>query len=244
MSASPAGPPVPSPDPLPAVTRVRLRPVVGLAIALTVLCVVLAGCGAYAVHADWTRWALMERLVSGSGTVGEAELGRAESLIGLAGSVQSRALIVTCAVFVVWFNLVRTNARVFASGSAEPTAGVAVGARFVPLGKLWLPYRIAATTWVSSRPLGAQDGSRRFPSTLVNVGWGAFLAARVLGWCGGLASRLAESPGAVRHASAAMLVGDVLDVVAAVLAVLFVVRLTAMQWSRSAQDPAVAAVRL
>ncbi|KOU25748.1 MULTISPECIES: DUF4328 domain-containing protein, partial [unclassified Streptomyces] len=157
--------------------------------------------------------------------------------------VQSKALIVTCVVFIVWFHRVRTNAGVFASGSDKPASGVAVGARFVPLAKFWLPCRIAATTWESSRPLRADDGYRSFPSTLVNCWWGAFVAARVLGWCGGLAYRLAESPGAVRYTATAMLVGDVLDIVAAILAPLFALRLTAMQRTKSAQRPVVAAVR-
>ncbi|THA86907.1 DUF4328 domain-containing protein [Streptomyces sp. A0592] len=243
MSAVPAGPPVPSPDAGPVVTGVRLRAAVALAVALTVLCVLFIGCSAYAVYADWTTWALMERLVSDPGAVGDAELGRGESLFLLASSVQTRAMIVACVVFIVWFHVVRANARVFAQNADTGASAVAVRARFVPLSNLWLPYRIA-TTWVSSRPRGAADGSRRFPSTLVDVWWGAFVAARVLGWCGGMAYALAQSPGAVRHAATALLVGDVLDIVAAVLAPLFVIGLTAMQRSRPTRNPAVATVRL
>ncbi|MFE5620620.1 DUF4328 domain-containing protein [Streptomyces virginiae] len=244
MSAAPPDQSVPPLNAVPVVTGVRLRSAVGLAIALTVLCVVSIGCGAYAVYADWTTWTLMGRLLSDPGAVGDADLGRGESLILLAASVQSKALIVTCVVFIVWFHRVRTNAGVFASGSDKAASGAAVGARIVPLAKLWLPYRIAATTWESSRPLRADDGYRSFPSTLVNCWWGAFLAARLLGWCGGLAYRLAESPGAVRNAATAMLVGDVLDIVAAILAPLFALRLTAMQRTRSAEGPVVAAVQL
>ncbi|WP_051810281.1 DUF4328 domain-containing protein [Streptomyces sp. NRRL S-378] len=228
---------------MPVVTGVRLRSAVGLAIVLTVLCVVSIGCGAYAVYADWTTWALMGRLLSDPGAVGDVDLGRGESLILLAASVQSKALIVTCVVFIVWFHLVRTNAGVLASGSDKPASGVAIGARFVPLANLWLPYRIAATTWESSRPLRADGSDRSFPSALVNFWWGTFAAARVLGWCGGMAYSLAESPGAVRYAATTMLVGDVLDIVAAALAPLFALRLTAMQRTTSAQRPAVTAVR-
>ncbi|MFJ9939982.1 DUF4328 domain-containing protein [Streptomyces erythrochromogenes] len=243
MSAVPAGPPVPSPDAGPVVAGLRLRPAVGLAIALTLLSVIFIGCSAYAVYADWTTWALMQRLLSDPGAVGDAELSRGESLFLLASSVQTRALIVAFVVFLVWFHLVRANSRVFAQGADRLADGVAVGARSAPTAKLWLPYRIAATTWMSSRPLGVDDDSRRFPSTLVHVWWGAFAAARVLGWCGGMAYSLAESPGAVRYAVTTMLVGDVLDVVAAVLTPLFAIRLTAMQRTRSARRPAVAAVR-
>ncbi|MFE5676798.1 DUF4328 domain-containing protein [Streptomyces erythrochromogenes] len=243
MSAVPAGPPVPSPDAGPVATGVRPRSAVGLAVALTALFVLFIGGSAYAVYADWTTWALMERLLSDPGAVGDAELGRGESLFLQASSVQTRAMIVACVVFIFWFRRVRANARVFAQGADTLASGVAVGARFAAPAKLWLPSRIAATTWLSSRPLDTDDGSRRFPLTLVNVWWGAFVAARVLGWCGGMAYSLAQSPGAVRHAATAMLAGDVLDIVAAVLAAHFVIRLTAMQRTRSAQSPAAAAVR-
>ncbi|MEV6676988.1 DUF4328 domain-containing protein [Streptomyces erythrochromogenes] len=243
MPALPAGPPVPSTDAGPVVAGVRLRPAVALAIALTVLCVLSIGCSGYAVYADWTTWTLMERLVSDPGAVGDGELARGESLFLLASSVQTRALILAGVVFIIWFHLVRGNARVFAQDVDTLASGVAAGARAAAPAGLWLPYRIAATTWVSSSPLGADEGSRRFPLTLVNVWWGAFAAARVLGWCGGMAYSLAQSPGAVRLAATTMLVGDVLDIVAAVLAPLFVIRLTAMQRTRSAQRPTAAAVR-
>ncbi|MFD6113831.1 hypothetical protein ACFWG0_27490 [Streptomyces yangpuensis] len=59
MSAAPPDPSLPSASAVAAVTSVRLRSAVGLAIALTLLCVVSIGCGAYAVYADWTTWALM-----------------------------------------------------------------------------------------------------------------------------------------------------------------------------------------
>ncbi|MFJ2747215.1 hypothetical protein [Streptomyces sp. NPDC087297] len=52
----------------------------------------------------------------------------------------------------------------------------------------------------------------------------------------------AESAKAARDAATTMLVGDVLDITAAVLAVVFVRRLTAMQHARAEQGHVVAAV--
>ncbi len=78
--------------------------------------------------------------------------------------------------------------------------------------------------------------------TLVNLWWGTFVLSRLLGWYGGMSYSRAESPGAVRDAVTTMLVGDVLDIAGAVLAVLFVRKLTAMQHARAAQGPVVAAV--
>ncbi|WP_374776963.1 DUF4328 domain-containing protein [Streptomyces sp. NBC_01310] len=244
MSAAPVGPPTPAPSPYaaPDVKGVRLRAPVGLAIALTVLFPLVIGLAAYAVYADWNMRTLMERLLADSAAVSDAELDRGQRLTGLVGTIQGNALIVTGIVFIVWFHRVRTNAEVFAPGTDKLSLGWAIGAWFIPLANLWLPYRIAVTTWGSSTPLGADGGHRRFPLTLVNLWWGVFVLSRLLGWYGGMSYSRAQSPDAVRDAATTMLVGDVLDIVAAILAVLFVRRLTAMQHARAAQGPVVAAV--
>ncbi|MEU9163546.1 DUF4328 domain-containing protein [Streptomyces sp. NPDC048424] len=214
----------------------------GLAIALAVLFSLVIGLAAYAVYADWNMRTLMERLLADPATVSDAELDRGQRLTGLVGTVQGNAMIVTGIVFIVWFHRVRTNAEVFAPGADKLAPGWAIGAWFVPFGNLWLPYRIAVTTWGSSTPLGADGGYRRFPLTLVNLWWGVFVLSKVLGWYGGMSYGRAQSPDGVRDAATTMLVGDVLDIVAAFLAVLFVRRLTAMQHARAAQGPVIAAV--
>ncbi|MER6319005.1 DUF4328 domain-containing protein [Streptomyces sp. NPDC001581] len=250
MSAAPAGPPAPtsfptsSPPPYaaPGGQGDRLRAPVGLAIALAVLFSLVIGIAAYAVYADWNMRTLMERLLADPATVTDAELDRGQRLTGLVGTIQGNALIVTGIVFIVWFHRVRTNAEVFAPGADKLSLGWAIGAWFVPFANLWLPYRIAVTTWGSSTPLGADGGYRRFPLTLVNLWWGVFVLSRVLGWFGGMSYGRAQSPDAARDAATTMLVGDALDIVAAILAVLFVRRLTAMQHARAAQGPAAAAV--
>ncbi|MFJ7779732.1 hypothetical protein [Streptomyces yangpuensis] len=79
----------------------------------------------------------MGRLLADPGAVGDADLVRGESMIGLAASLQSKALIVTCVVFILWFHVVRTNAGVFASALrlAEHMEGfVALGATFTAHG--------------------------------------------------------------------------------------------------------------
>ncbi|WP_030723622.1 DUF4328 domain-containing protein [Streptomyces sp. NRRL F-2580] len=220
----------------------RLRAPVGLAIALAVLFSLVIGLAAYAVYADWNMRTLMERLLADPATVSDAELDRGQRLTGLVGTIQGNALLVTGIVFIVWFHRVRTNAEVFAPGADKLALGWAIGAWFVPFANLWLPYRIAVTTWGSSTPLGTDGGYRRFPLTLVNLWWGAFALSRVLGWYGGMSYSRAQSTDAVRDAATTMLAGDVLDIAAALLAVLFVRRLTAMQHARAAQRPAVAAV--
>lgn len=242
MPAAPVGPPPPSPYAAPDVKGVRLRAPVGLAIALTVLFALVIGFDVFAGYADWNTRSLMERLLADSAAVSDAELDHGYRLTGRAGMFQGQVTIVTGIVFIIWFHRVRTNAEVFAPGADKLPRGWAIGAWFVPLANLVLPYRIAVTTWISSTPSGADGHHRRFRLTLVNVWWGAFVLSKVLGWYGGRSYAGAETTEAVRNAATTMLAGDVLDIVAAVLAVLFVRRLTAMQHARAAQGPVVAAV--
>ncbi|MFJ7586548.1 DUF4328 domain-containing protein [Streptomyces sp. NPDC097617] len=242
MPAVPVGPPTPSPYAAPDVKGVRLRAPVGLAITLAVLFALVIGFDVFAVYADWNLRLLMERLITDP-ALSDAELDRGHRLTGRAGMLQGQAAILTGIVFIIWFHLVRTNAEVFAPGADRLSRGWAIGAWFVPLANLWLPYRIAVTTWGSSIPTGSDGGYRRFPLTLVNLWWGVFILSKLLSWYGGRTYSVADSAEAAHDAATTMLVSDLLDIAAAVLAVVFVRRLTAMQHARAAQGgPAVAAV--
>ncbi|WP_328792092.1 MULTISPECIES: DUF4328 domain-containing protein [unclassified Streptomyces] len=242
MSAVPVGPPPPSPYVAPLVKAVRPRPPVGLAIALTALFALVIGFDVFAAYVDWNSRSILERLLADSAAVSDAELDQADRLAARAGMFQGQVAIVTGIVFIIWFHRVRTNAEAFAPGADKLPRGWAIGAWFIPLANLVLPYRIAVTTWMSSTPFGA-DGQRPwFRLTLVNLWWGTFVLSKVLGWYGGRSYASAETTEAVRNAATTMLAGDVLDIVAAVLALLFVRRLTAMQHARAARGPVVAAV--
>ncbi|MFD6231329.1 DUF4328 domain-containing protein [Streptomyces sp. NPDC060232] len=216
-------------------TRVRVP--VGRATVLAVLLLLSAGLAANAAYADWTMHALTERLLADAATVTDAELDEGRGFHVVAGKIQGYALLATAAVFIGWFHKMRVNAEVFAPGADKRSPDWAIAAWFIPFVNLWLPYRIARATWGSSTAHGPDGDCRRRPLTLVAFWWGAFVLARVLGWGGGLALSFAQSPAAASHAVAAMLAGDILDIVAAVLAVLFVLRLTAMQRAKVACGP-------
>ncbi|MFJ6478947.1 MULTISPECIES: DUF4328 domain-containing protein [unclassified Streptomyces] len=241
MSAIPVGPP-PSPYAAPDVKGMRLRAPVGLAIALTVLFALVIGFDVFGVYVDWNSRSILERLLADSAAVSDAELDQADRLAVRAGMFQGQAAIVTGIVFIIWFLRVRTNAEVFAPGAEKLPRGWAIGAWFIPFANLVLPYRIAVTTWISSTPFGADGQQRWFRLTLVNLWWGTFVLAKALGWYGGRSYASAETTEGVRDAVTTMLAADLIDIVAAVLAVLFVRRLTAMQHARAARGPVVAAV--
>ncbi|MFJ5553311.1 DUF4328 domain-containing protein [Streptomyces sp. NPDC093225] len=244
MSVAPAGPPAPAlyPYAAPDLKGVRLRSPRGLAIALAVLFALVVGTDLFAVFADWNLRSLMERVMADSGSVSAAELNRGDTMNGVAGTLQSAATLVTGIVFIVWFHRVRTNAEVFAPGADKRKRGWAIGGWFVPIANLWIPYRIAVDTWGSSTPFEADGSYRRVPLTAVNFWWGVFVLSTLVGRYASRVYGHAETADALHSAATTMLFSDALDVVAAVLAVLFVRKLTAMQHAKAAQGPVVAAV--
>ncbi|MFB7587932.1 DUF4328 domain-containing protein [Streptomyces sp. NPDC056169] len=148
------------------------------------------------------------------------------------GLLQILLFLATATVFIIWFHRLRANAEVWAGDLLGRTPGWAIGGWFVPLANLWIPRGVAADIWRASR---AEPSAADRPGELLllNGWWTAFVAdwivARVAGRVYGWAETFEE------YASAAnwLLASDALDIVAAVLAILFVRRLTSMQHAKA-----------
>ncbi|MBA2947780.1 DUF4328 domain-containing protein [Streptomyces himalayensis] len=157
---------------------------------------------------------------------------QAQLVYSRAGSAQLLLLVVTACVFLVWFSRARRNGEVFALDGFTRKPGWAVGSWFVPVGNLWMPYRIAVEIWRASSP-------GRTSPTLVNAWWAAWITASLLSWFGGQSYGRAEEADAIEQAVSVLLLADVLDIAAAVLAMAFVWRLSGMQDAKAthAQGP-------
>ncbi|WDG33491.1 DUF4328 domain-containing protein [Streptomyces sp. CA-278952] len=158
---------------------------------------------------------------------------RAQELYDLAGTVQTAAFLATGVLFIIWFHRTRRNAEVFESGVQRMGPGWAVGGWFVPVANLWFPYRVASGIWEASVRLHPDGGWRTVPKTVLNLWWGGWIVSV-------LASRIAVSqwnraqePEQIADAAALVAAADALDLVAAVLAVLFVRAVTRMQGERA-----------
>ncbi|MFJ9884981.1 DUF4328 domain-containing protein [Streptomyces sp. NPDC091287] len=158
---------------------------------------------------------------------------RAQELYDLAGTVQTAAFLATGVLFIIWFHRTRRNAEVFESGVQRMGPGWAVGGWFVPVAHLWFPYRVASGIWEASVQLHPDGGWRTVPKTVLNLWWGGWIVSV-------LASRIAVSqwdrarePEQIADAAALVAAADALDLVAAVLAVLFVRAVTRMQVERA-----------
>ncbi|MER5738226.1 MULTISPECIES: DUF4328 domain-containing protein [unclassified Streptomyces] len=140
--------------------------------------------------------------------------------------------LATVVLFVIWFYRVRLNANVWAFDRQSRTAGWAIGSWFIPIANLWIPRQIAVDVWrASRRDPSAADGPGEL--TLLNCWWTFFVVGDIVDR---VATRLygrAETTDALATAAAWSLAGYLLTIVAAVLAILFVRRLTSMQHAKA-----------
>ncbi|MFI1533213.1 DUF4328 domain-containing protein [Streptomyces anandii] len=195
-----------------------------LAAAVSVLLVAAAAVDVLTV---WAGVNLYGHL--GSALTGRTDRVDAAHVLDMAGNVQIGAVLVTGVVFIAWFYRARVNAEYFAQDVCTMARGWAIGAWFVPIGNLWLPYRVASEMWQASAQ-STSDGSWRTVSKApVNAWWALVIASVVVGRVGSAATDAATTLAGLRHAVALTALGDLLNAVAAVLAIVFVRRLTRMQ---------------
>ncbi|MGW4439064.1 DUF4328 domain-containing protein [Streptomyces sp. NPDC004596] len=153
---------------------------------------------------------------------------RSGHLYALSRAAQALALHATAVVFLCWFHRVRVNAEVFDPARHAKARGWAIGGWFCPVVNLWFPRRVALDVWDASASWAERPGHG-----LVNSWWTLWVVSL-------FADRLAEwrydtARGVVgwRHALRQVLVADALDIAAAVLAALVVLKVTRMQRERA-----------
>ncbi|OLO35444.1 hypothetical protein PZ61_0212825 [Streptomyces sp. MNU77] len=158
---------------------------------------------------------------------------RAQELYDRAGSAQTAAFLATAVLFIIWFHRTRRNAEVFESGVQRMGPGWAVGGWFVPIANFWFPYRVASGIWEASVRLHPDGGWRTVPKTVLNLWWGGWVVSV-------LASRIAvgqwnraREPEQISDVAALVAAADALDLVAAVLAIVYVRTVTRMQVERA-----------
>ncbi|MER7467766.1 DUF4328 domain-containing protein [Streptomyces sp. NPDC097981] len=233
----PAGPypGVPYPGPRPAADV--LRSPRGLSVAAAALLAVAAAVNLFSAGISVYVLSLMQSVIADPTGVGDGALHRGDVLTTVAGVLQFLIMLVTAVVFVIWFHCVRVNGEIFHPTGFSQTRGWAVGSWFVPFGNLVMPFRIAKQIWIASTQLGPDGSYREVSPAPLNAWWVMWVASLALDRLFSLLYQRAETPEALRTASAVGTVTDLIAVAAAVLAIVFVRRLTAMQTTKAAQGP-------
>ncbi|WP_307537245.1 DUF4328 domain-containing protein [Streptomyces sp. V3I8] len=191
----------------------------------------------FALWSDFLTYDVADRLAGdGFGAVPEADIDRADVLYGVAGVVQTIAVVVAAVLFLVWFQRARVNAEVFDPFGHRMKRGWTCWGWFVPIVNLWFPRRIMEDVWTASSPAG------RVPHGLVNSWWTLWIIALIADRLGSTSYRRAGTPEEIRDAVGQVMFADVTHLAAGVLAVLVVLRLTRMQDRKARGGPPVPAV--
>ena len=186
-----------------------------------------------AVWSDWDRYELLDRIVNGGNfTFDEADASdNREVAIGL---LQLAALGFGAVLFIRWFLNAYRNVNLL-GGTRNFSEKWAGWAWFVPFLNLWRPKQIANDIWRASDPEHPNENpSENAPVWGVLTLWWVFwLVSNIASQ---VAARLAFSGNTaeeLQNSTAAYLVGDSLDIVAAVLAIVVIRRITARQEERA-----------
>ncbi|MZG02798.1 DUF4328 domain-containing protein [Streptomyces sp. SID5614] len=210
------------------------RSPVGLARAVTALLGVVIAADLFAIVTGLRVRALWDRLATDEAVdVFGPDGASAERLYLLSGNVQNLANLVTAVVFIIWFHRTRRNAEVFDPSVQRMGPGWAVGGWFVPVANFWFPYRVASGVWEASAQTRPDGGWRTLPRTPLNLWWGAWIAAVLAARVTGRLWERAEEPAEIVRAAGLVAASDAVDIVAAVLAVLYVRAVTGMQVERA-----------
>lgn len=229
---TPGSPPAPALGRPPQLSGLPvLRSPQGLALALTVLLSAAAVVNVAATAVSLYTWALMRDAAADPAAVAADAVHRAELAAVMVSSFQMLALLGTAVVFLVWFHRVRANGQVFRPDGFTLAGGWAVGSWFVPLGNFFLPYRIAKETWRASVPLA--PGGPAVSSAPLTSWWTLWVLSALSNFPARELYQRADTPERLGDAAAFDAFCDLLTVAAAVLAVLFVRRLTALQHAKA-----------
>ena len=217
----------------------------GMATTLTVLLGVTVATLVLAFIARAQQYGIYSDILDGD-LPSQDDADSADSFYALALIISSLVMLAVAIVWPIWFRRLRLNAEAFAPGQHRFGPGWAAGAWFTPVVSLWFPKQIANDIWRASSPQGPHQVRRG----LLNGWWVCWLAGGLL-----FSSSLQQWTRARNRAESAGLFGSrsaiedmqtalgmnlfayVVTTAAAILALLVVRQITAMQEQRAALPP-------
>jgi hypothetical protein len=171
------------------------------------------------------RIRLLERAREGHFvTLAEVEL--ADNRVIASGVVWLVVFAVTAIVWCVWQHRAQRNAIELADGKLEFTPGWAVGWWFVPFANLVKPFQSVRELWKASH--GGHNGRVVATWSVIGWWWGLWLGASVLGRFIVRGGSLKSPSDVIRHDTWEIVANGV-TVVAAILAIMIVRSVVALQ---------------
>ncbi|MFC9636333.1 DUF4328 domain-containing protein [Streptomyces mirabilis] len=210
------------------------RVVTGAATAVTVL-ISLALVREVVVSAyNWHLYFVVHDYLAGRATAADLEATDTDALTKLVSWPSFLVWIAAGVAFVVWLWRARINAELMSGAAAfRRSRSWAVGGWIAPVVNLWVPYQVVSDVWRASAP------RRSVPVTLIKAWWALFIVAnavvRPIQWR--MSSKLDSEQNVLSNADVSTLL-TALYVVAGLLLVLIVRRVTAWQTQKHAQNAA------
>jgi hypothetical protein len=209
----------------------RISSLAGLAVALRVLLILSALVDVVAAFGWWHEYALVDDLQTDPYSVTAQSVNSADNLVNAASAVSLLLFLACGVVFLVWFYRARQNAEVFGGTPQRRSQGWAIGGWFCPIVNLLFPYQMTVDILSASEPSDAVGyrAARSYP--LLRSWWAAWLGASVLGGLSRFNNDRQSLDDFQSHAIVSLLT-SLFEVLAAVLAILVIARITKAQQAR------------
>ncbi|MEU8971171.1 DUF4328 domain-containing protein [Streptomyces monashensis] len=183
---------------------------------------------------NWRLYFVVHDYLAGRATAADLEATDTDALAKLVSWPSFLVWIAAGVAFVVWLWRARINAELMSGAAAfRRSRSWAVGAWIAPVVNLWIPYQVVSDVWRASAP------RRSVPVTLIKAWWALFIVAnavvRPIQWR--MSSKFDSEQDVLSNADVSTLL-TALYVVAGLLLVLIVRRVTAWQTHKHAQNAA------
>ncbi|WP_176993494.1 DUF4328 domain-containing protein [Nonomuraea jiangxiensis] len=179
--------------------------------------------GIVAAVIDLWYASLVDRMIVDLDSVSEAEIDTGDLVYGLSGILETVVYLVAVVAFLVWLFRVRANAEILSPGGHRHTPPWLIFGWVVPIVNFWFPKQIVDDIWYASSRTPSP------PRGLFNAWWAAWLIGT---WVANVAGRLlfnAEELESLAAAARFDVVGIVLMLIAAVLAIGVIRKITEAQ---------------
>jgi len=165
--------------------------------------------------------------------VAELDLVPSEAAYVIIGLIQFVAIVVAAVSFIRWFQAAYVSVGTLTGRATKHDPGWTLWGFLVPFLNLFRPQQIMREIWDDTYVQWVEEPSRvaglHCPADRVNLWWGLFLVSSVLSSAAGRFSWRAVTAADEATATLWYLISDSLDVVAAIVAVLLVRSVTALQ---------------
>jgi hypothetical protein len=226
---------LPAPPPATPVVATRWRSLKGLTTALTVLLWLAAAGALFGVVAFATRINALNDIIDGTLDADTARRAHdADDLVGAAGGILAFLTFVILVLIIIWTYRAAKNNEALARLYPRLKPGWAIAGWLIPLANLVLPVLILQDLWRGS-DVATRRGDPAWRlnkgSALIGWYWGVFIASSIRYGVGAPRARLIVTSELrdLRNHDTVALIGMVVTIAAAILAIQVIRRIAARQ---------------